>query len=283
MTIHVVTMLYDINRDKIDGRKKQFYLKYFKKLLCELDNISENITISIFSNYPEHHLYDFIHKSNLNIYNEPFFDLFSQIPINNNDWGYHSEKYIHVKSVNYLNLINSKIRFIEKAVNLSKASQGDRFLFLDAGISRFGNNFKNLTEFDVSNKILVQFINNNFNRIRLKLLKNQIENLHSAIINKKESFRDIFYKFDLNFISGGVIYGDCSVITNFASDYYQLLNKFKEFNLCPTEQVVLSWMYFLNKHEKLIMYFPDSESIGYNFCEIISQNYEQSNIQANTF
>jgi hypothetical protein len=276
-------MLYDINRNKIDGRKKHFYLKYFKKLLDDLENTTQNIKISVFTNYPERLLSDFTNKPNLKFYNEPFFDLFNKIPVNHNDWGYHSGNYIHVKSISYLNLINSKIGFVAKAIELNNGNRGDRFLFLDAGISRFGNNFKNLTEFDVTNKILVQFINNETNRIRLKFLRDYIEIIDKSRINTEKSFRDIFYKFDLNFISGGIFYGDCSVINTLASDYYDLLNNFKEFNLCPTEQVVLSWMYFLNKHEKLIMYFPESESIGYNFCEIISQNYDQSNIQANTF
>jgi hypothetical protein len=276
-------MLYDINRNKIDGRKKDFYLNYFKRLLIDLENISENIQISVFSNYPKHIFGDFILKSNLKFYEEPFFDLFKDIPINNNDWGYHSENYIHVKSISYLNLINSKIGMVAKAINLNKVAQGDRFLFLDAGISRFGNNFKSLTEFDISNKILLQFINNDTNRIRIKFLKDFTENLNKSRILSEKSFRDIFYRFDLNFIAGGVIYGDCSVIHTMSNDFYKLLNNFKKFNLCPTEQVVLSWMYFLNKHERLILYFPESESIGYDFYEIISQNYDQINIQANTF
>ena len=65
MTLHVVTMLYDINRNKIDGRKKHFYLKYFNNLLNDLENTTQNLKISVFSNYPEHLLSDFTHKSNL--------------------------------------------------------------------------------------------------------------------------------------------------------------------------------------------------------------------------
>ena len=128
----VITGLFDIRREELDGRDIQFYLIELEKLLSKFPNtivfhnvISEEFQIS-FPNV------NFVY---LEISSLPLFKYYPEINLaidairkNTN-----SKDLVH-RSPEYGIIINSKLYFLEKASSLT---QSEFLIWTDAGISRF--------------------------------------------------------------------------------------------------------------------------------------------------
>ena len=207
MSFSFVTALYNINRDKYDGRNYKQYQEWFSKtLLAPVPMIiyteEENRTLieSVRVNLPAKVIYTKFEDI-------PFYNTRNNVKdiITNSDF---KSKIKHPNGLenrcyDYIPIVNSKFVWMKDAIK-ENYFKTDMYFWIDAGLSRF-------VKFNMNDKIfntdLITELNNN-NKIYIQIGK---EKELSELINEKITFDDCIGQ-NINFMMAGFWGGNTNLV-----------------------------------------------------------------------
>jgi hypothetical protein len=262
----IVTSLYDIDRQNLDGRNWNQYLIWFSKTLrlnspmvifVDDDNLV-NMIEQIRKDLPTKIVKLPLESSYYYQYKEKIEDIINSENYKSKITG---NKRIECRSSLYNIVQYSKFFWVEKAIELNYFST-ERFLWLDAGISRFfesidlDNSFtsKNISDEDLKDKLFLQtFIG-----------------VYTDLCSSDYISEDYFWD-ERSYVAGGIFLVDKNSMKNIKSIIDDvLLKKMLNNSVMNNEQICLG--YLLKKHPDQFLLFKHYQSKHRNY-EIL--NYLQ--------
>jgi len=225
-TVQVVTGIFEIGREKIDGRSSNFYLGKIQYLLHAYPNAI------VFHNLPENEVLEIKKKYrscqlvSVKLNELPLFKYRDQIKhsvsiINKSS----TTKDLVFSSIDYGIVVNSKPYLMLKAVELH---QSEFTLWIDAGISRF---------YPRNQVPEIKFNKNFIPQKYIGMVDFDARNFIRNINMSKMPRNWITYGSSTRIISGGAILFRTNMIDEFLIKFMQNTLKNLEINLWDTEQI----------------------------------------------
>lgn len=262
--VSIVTSLYNINRERLDGREWSSYLDWFKKTLAI------NSPMIVFA---DEDLREFIetHRQNLptKIIESKLEDTFyyqykSKIDSILEDRAYQSKMKntgrIECKSSLYNIVQYSKFDWVSKAVDINPFNS-DSFLWLDAGISRFFDGF--IPQIGINQNKFENF----GDKLLIQIFMSSYPDLANADILTEDYFWD-----DRSYVAGGIFLSSkkhIKIVKNLIDEI--LISKMLGNNTINNEQICLGY---------LIKKFPEHFALFKNYRNQ-HRNYEILNFLQN--
>ena len=264
----IVTALYDIGREKIDGRGIEQYLQWFKKTLqlnCPMVIYCENENVDFIKKHRSSKLKTEIIVQQLD--NIPYFYLKEKMDEILKDPDYISKikdpNRIECQTSLYSIIQYSKFAWV-KDVSEKNYFNSDYFLWMDAGLSRF------MPSFDINQK----FPGNNF-LSRVKEIPSkplfQIYMLpYSDLYNAKDLTTEYFYD-NRSYVMGGMFGSDKNAI-NWLKEKVEfvLTEEMLSQNKFNNEQIAIG--YLLKKYPNEFLVLRNNNQVHRNF-ELIYQSF----------
>jgi hypothetical protein len=250
--ITIVTSLYNIGREDIDGRSWEIYLEWFKKTL----QINSPMVIFV-----DQKTKKFVEENRKNkktliiedpIENSPYYNLKNQI-----DSIIESEEYrknikdpdrIECKSSLYNIIQYSKFGWVEKASRIDPFST-NLYLWLDAGISRFFEDLGIKTDYKYPGDSFLELISDMDDEVFIQVFMSNYPELVNSNILDEEYLKD-----NRSYVAGGIFIASKKSIIEIKKEIDHILNNLMlKKGLINNEQIAIG--YLLNKKKSLFRTF----------------------------
>jgi len=264
MTVTLVTSLYNINRETIDGRKWEDYLEWFAKTL----KLKSPMVV-----YVESDLVNFVKEHRNGLPTKIIEESISEIPY------YHLKDRtdVIIKSEEYRNKIldNSRIECNSSLYNiiqyskfqwLKKASEenyfnSDYYLWVDAGLSRFFYDI-NLNQ-EYPGKLAKESLQEIKDNILIQVFLSYYPDLANAKLLDENYLLD-----NRSYIMGGMFGSGKESIKKMCSLIDDILEQMLSNNIVNNEQIALGYLY--KKHPDLFVEFFNESHIHRSY-ELVAE------------
>jgi hypothetical protein len=249
MTTTLVTSLYNINRNSIDGRKWEDYLVWFSKTL----KLKSPMVIFV-----EAELMNFVKENRGSLPTKVIQQPIEEIPYyflkERIDNVIKSDEYIskisdssriECKSSLYNIIQYSKFKWVER-VAIQNEFNSDYFLWVDAGLSRFFYDLNLNLPYPGENA------QESLNEIKDKILIQVFQSYYPDLVNS-ESLSYDYLKDNRSYIMGGMFGAGRDAILKLCPIIDNILEKMLSDNLINNEQIALGYLY--KKHPDLFVEF----------------------------
>jgi len=260
--VTIVTSLYNIDRQKIDGRSWEVYLEWFRKTL-EIKNPAIIFVDSETEEFVKKHrdgLPTLIIVEPLSA--SPYYNLNSTIDDIMNSPEYSNKvmdtNRIECKSSLYNIVQFSKFWWMKKASEIN-FFETEFFLWLDAGISRFFDQLHINTDSKYPGQFFKESIKTLGSKIYLQIFMSNYPDLSNAI-----DLNDSYLRDNRSFVAGGIFMADKKSISILKEKVDDVLEK-KMINqkIINNEQIVLG--YLTKKNPELFSFFKNYSNIHLNY------------------
>jgi hypothetical protein len=265
--ITVVTSLYDIDRENLDGRSWDSYLEWFKKTL----EINNPMVVFVDNSTREFVEINRGEKETLiisePIEKAPYYNLKNSI-----DLIIQSEEYrkkikdsdrIECKSSLYNIIQYSKFGWVERAADINPFNS-NLYLWLDAGISRFFDSLEITTANKYPSDTFIESISDMDNEVFIQIFMSSYPDLVNSASLSEEYLTD-----NRSYIAGGIFIASRNSIKRIKKEIDNiLLNLMLGKGFINNEQIAMG--YLLKKKPELFRIFQNYSHIHRNY-EILNQ------------
>lgn len=249
MSVTLVTSLYNINRENLDGRKWEEYLEWFEKTL----RLKSPMVV-----YVESDLVDFVKKNRGNLPTKIIEESITEIPYyrlkDKMDEVIRSEEYqnkikdnsrIECNSSLYNIIQYSKFKWVEKASDENYFNT-DYYLWVDAGLSRF------FYDIDLNQEYPGNSAKESLEQIKDNILIQVFLSYYPDLVNAKVLSEEYLLD-NRSYIMGGMFGSSKNSIKKLCPLVDDILEKMLSDNIVNNEQIALGYLY--KKHQDLFVEF----------------------------
>jgi hypothetical protein len=265
--ITIVTSLYDIGRENLDGRSWDSYLEWFKKTL----DINSPMVVFVDNSTSEFVETNRAGKKTLiisePIEKAPYYNLKDSM-----DLIIQSDEYrrkikdsnrIECKSSLYNIIQYSKFGWVERAADINQFDT-DLYLWLDAGISRFFDFLEITTDNKYPSDSFLKSISDMYNEVFIQIFMSSYPDLVNSISLSEEYLTD-----NRSYVAGGIFIASRTSIKNIKKEIDNILsNLMLEKGFINNEQIAMG--YLLKKKPELFRTFQNYSDKHRNY-EILNQ------------